>query len=203
MRYKTLTLTVAALLALGAGAATATSMTNPAADTASADALPANHTVDVVNPDELSDAAVDQAIETAWANADVRSYVEGNDAVHFEVWASELDNDTVYVDVAPIESPEDTLVRAHVDLNQQTVTSTDEPVTLNASNATSITTSDGGNVSVNGTDYELNRNTETSEENGKRFNAEKSTEFQINASTAGSQSGETFVVTMETTEENE
>jgi hypothetical protein len=203
MRYKTLTLAVAALLALGAGGVTATSMTNPAADTASADVLPANHTVDVVNPDEVSDEAVEQAIETAWANEDVRGYVEGNDAVHFEVWASELDDDTVYVDVAPIESPKDTLVRAHVNVTQQTVISTDEPVTLNASNATSITASEGGNVSVNGTDYDLNRNTEDPAENGTRYTAEQSTEFEINASSPSSQTGETFFVTIETSEDDE
>ncbi|MDS0283696.1 hypothetical protein [Haloarcula onubensis] len=200
MRYKALTLVVAALLALGAGGVTAASLTNPTADAASADALPANYTVDVVNPDGVSDEAAEQAIETAWANDDVRSHLDGTDAVHFEVWASELDDDTVYVDVAPIDSPEETLVRAHVDVARQTVTATDEPVTLDASNATSITASGEGNVSVNGTDYELNPDAETPAENATRYTAEQSTEFQINASAADSQSA--FRVTTDTSEDD-
>lgn len=200
MRYKTLILAVAALLALGAGGVTATTMTTPAADAGSAAALPANYTVDIANPDEVTDEAAEQAIETAWADDDVQSYVEGNDAVHFEVWASELDDDTVYIDVAPLESPEDTLVRAHVNVDEQTVTSTDEPVTLNASDAISITASGEGDVSVNGTDYELNQNTQNTAETGSPYTAEQSTEFHINASTAGSQAGETFIVTMDTSE---
>ena len=138
MRTKALTLAVAALLALGASGGVTASTATPVADTASADALPSDHTVDVVNPDAVSDAAVDQAIETAWANDTVQSYFDDGAAVHFQVWATELDEDVVHVNVAPRDAPDETRVVADVALGENTVTSVDEPVKLTASNSISI-----------------------------------------------------------------
>ncbi|WP_139171126.1 hypothetical protein [Halorientalis regularis] len=74
MRRNLFTLVAVTLLAVGASGVVAATLDAPSADTQSADALPANHTVDVINPGDVSDDAVDRAVETAWADDEVRSY---------------------------------------------------------------------------------------------------------------------------------
>lgn len=141
MRTTVTLLAVAALLTLGTGSVVATSMEDPTAN--SPEELPANHTVDVVNPDAIDDAQVDRAIETAWANDTVRGYFADDPAIHFEVWAPELRDDAVHVEVAPNDAPDETRVVATVDLNRHRVTSIEEPVTLNVTSATSMQFDDG------------------------------------------------------------
>jgi len=173
MRTKLAVLAVAALLALGTGSVVA-AMDTPTADTASDDALPANYTVDVINPGEVSDEEVDQAIETAWANQTVRSYFDEVAAVHFEVWASGLDENVIHVKVAPIEEPDETRVITDVNLSTKQVTDIDEPVKLNASNAITI---DATDYDLNDTEHSQNTN---NEENATRLTADQATQIELN-----------------------
>lgn len=175
MRTKLAVLAVAALLALGTDSVVA-AMDTPTADIASDNALPANYTVDVINPGEVSDEEIDQAIETTWANDTVRSYFDDDAAVHFEVWASELDEDVIHVKVAPIEEPDETRVIADVNLSEQQVTYIDEPVKLNVSNA----------ITINASDYDLNdadHSQDTNgEENATRLTADQAAQIELNES---------------------
>lgn len=173
MRTKLAVLAVAALLSLGTGSVVA-AMDAPTADTISNDALPANYTVDVINSGEVSNEEVNQTIETAWANDTVRSYFDDDAAIHFEVWASELDEDVIHVKVAPIEEPDKTRVIADVDSSEQQVTSTDEPVKLNASNAITINASD---YDISGTEHSQDTN---GEDNATRLTADKATQIELN-----------------------
>ena len=197
MRYNALTLAVVALIAIGASGVVAAGMDAPAADSESAEVLPANHTVDVVNPDEVSDGEVDQALETAWANDDVQSYFADRTAIHFDVWASELDDGIVHVKIAPADTPDETRAIADVDLDQETVTSIDEPVTLNASNSMSIDTSDNNTVSIDDTEYELNGTDANSDENATRYTADQATQFQFNESSIERGGDGTFSIELE------
>ena len=173
MRTKLAVLAVAALLAFGTGSVVA-AMDTPTTDTASDDVLPANHSVDVIDPGEMSDEKIDQAIETAWANETVRSYFDDDAAVHFEVWASGLDEDVIHVEVAPIEEPDETRVIADVNLSEQRVTYIDEPVKLNASNAITI---DATDYDLNDTEHSQNTN---NEENATRLTADQATQIELN-----------------------
>ena len=83
MHSKTVTfaLALAATLAVATGGAVA-------ADASTDDALPADYERDVVDPDgDLSDEAIDRAIETAWANEEVRAALSDDATPSFEVWA--------------------------------------------------------------------------------------------------------------------
>jgi len=173
MRTKLAVLAVAALLSLGTGSVVAV-MDAPTADTSSNDALPANYTVDVINSGEVSDEEVDQAIETAWANDTVRSYFDDDAAIHFEVWASRLDEEVIHVNVAPIEDTSETRVIADVDSSAQQVTSTDEPVKLNATNAITINASD---YDINDTEHSQDTN---GDDNATRLTANKATQIELN-----------------------
>jgi hypothetical protein len=168
-------LAVAALLALGTGGVVA-AMDAPTTDTASDDVLPANYTVDVINQDGVSDEAVDQAIETAWANDTVQSYFDEGAGVHFEVWASGLDEDVIHVDVAPIGEPDETRVVTDVDSSTQRVTAVSEPVKLNASDAVTIDCSDDD------TDVDSGTEDTSSEENATRLTADQAIQGQIDES---------------------
>lgn len=172
MRTKLAVLAVAALLVLGTGSVVA-AMDAPTADTASDDALPVNYTVDVVNPGEVSDAAVDQAIETAWTNHTVRSYFDAGAAVHFEVWASGLDEDVIHVKAAPIDQPDETRVITDVDPSEQQVTYVDEPVELNASNAVAIDASDYD------VDYTERNEDAGGEEDATRLTADRANQVRL------------------------
>lgn len=193
MRTKLAVLAVAALLALGTGSVVA-AMDTPTADTASDEALPANHTVDVINPGEVSDEEIDQAIETAWANDTIRSYFDEGAAVHFEVWASGLDENVIHVKVAPFNEPDETRVIADVNPSEQQVTYIDEPVMLNASNA----------ITINASDYDLN-DTEHSqdtndEENATRLTADQATQIEVNESSI--ERGGDGIFTLEVEDDN-
>lgn len=175
MRTKLAVLAVAALLALGTGSVVA-AVDIPTADTASDDALPANYTVDVISPGEVSNEEVDQAIETAWANQTVRGYFDEVTTVHFEVWASGLDESMIHVKAAPLEEPDETRVITDVNLSKKQVTYIDEPVKLNTSNA----------ITIDATDYDLN-DTEPSqhtnnEENTTKLTADQATQIELNES---------------------
>jgi hypothetical protein len=201
MRRNALTLAVVALVALSATGVAAASTTAPTADTPSAAASPANQTIDVVNPDEVSDKEVDQAVDTAWANDKVQSYFDDATAVHFEVWASELDDGIVHVDVAPQDAPDETRVMATVDLNDETIENVTEPVKLNASNAISINETEYDVVSAEESEFaSTNDDTESVEqetENATKIPAEQLHEEQINMSLAESQCNGVFTVEME------
>lgn len=138
MRTRLTVLAVAALLTLGTGSVVAASMDDPTADDESAEVLPANHSVDVLEPDEIDADDVDRALEAAWENETVRAAVEDDSAVHFEVWGSAFDDEEVVVDVAPGATPGETRIVAEVDLDEDRVTSVDEPVTLNVTQSTSV-----------------------------------------------------------------
>ena len=190
MRTKLAVLAVAALLALGTGSVVA-AMDIPTADTASDDALPANYTVDVINPGAVSDEEVDQAIETAWANQTVRSYFDEVTAVHFEVWASGLDQSVIHVKAAPIEEPDETRVITDVNLSKKQVTYVDEPVKLNASNA----------ITIDAIDYDRN-DTEPSqhtnnEEHVTRLTADHATQIELNESSIERGGEGTFTLEVE------
>ncbi|MFC7132093.1 MULTISPECIES: hypothetical protein [Salinibaculum] len=190
MRTKALTLAVAALLALGASGGVTASTATPVADTASADALPSDHTVDVLTPAAVSDAAVDQAIETAWANDTVQSYFDDGAAVHFQVWTSELDEDVVHVNVAPRDSPDETRVVAHVTLGENTVTSVtsvDEPVKLTASNS----------ISIDATDYELQNADPERQDNETRDDTAQASQFSVDEDSMERGGDGTFSFTLE------
>ena len=190
MRTKLAVLAVAALLALGTGSVVA-AMDMPTADTASDDVLPANHTVDVINPGAVSDEEVDQAIETAWANQTVRSYFDEVTAVHFEVWASGLDQSVIHVKAAPLEEPDETRVITDVNLSKKQVTYVDEPVKLNASNA----------ITIDAIDYDRN-DTEPSqhtnnEEHVTRLTADQATQIELNESSIERGGEGTFTLEVE------
>ena len=182
MRDTVLTLAVVALLALGASGVVAADMDTATADTPSAAALPANHTVDVSNPDAVSDDEAEQAIKTAWANDTVRSYFDDSAPIHFEIWGSAVDDETVHVNVAPQDAPEDTRVVADVDLDTQTVTSVDEPVTLTATNSVSLDATEYDVVSADGDELELNQDNENSDENATKIPADRVSHIQLNES---------------------
>jgi hypothetical protein len=190
MRTKFAVLAVAALLALGTGSVVA-AMDAQTTDTTSDDVLPANYTVDVINPGEVSDEGVDRAIETAWANDTVRSYFDDEAAVRFEVWASGLDEDVIHVHVAPIEDPDETRVIADVNLSKKRVIYTDEPVTLNASNAITVDASD-----YDLTDTEPGQST-NSEENATRLTADHATQIELNESSIERGGDGTFTIEVE------
>ncbi|GAA0515177.1 hypothetical protein [Halorubrum aquaticum] len=190
MRTKLAVLAVAALLAFGTGSVVA-AMDTPTTDTASDDVLPANHSVDVIDPGEMSDEKIDQAIETAWENETVRSYFDDDAAVHFEVWASGLDEDVIHVKVAPIKEPDETRVIADVNLSQQRVTYIDEPVKLNASNAITINASD---YDLNDTDHSQGTN---DEENTTRLTADQVTPIELNESSIERGGDGTFTLEVE------
>jgi len=177
MPRNALALVAVALLAVGASGVVAATMDAPSADAQSADALPANYTVDVVDYGDVSDDAVDRAVETAWTNDEVRSYFADGAAVHFEVWAG-LHDGTVNVNVAPADAPDDTRVVATVDLDDGTVTAVEEPVQLNASNAISIDLGENGTVSVDGDEYEAN-DTEASTDRNRTYTADQSVRIDL------------------------
>lgn len=200
MRRNALTLAVVALVALSATGVVAASMTAPTADTPSAAASPTNQPIDVVNPDEVSDEEVDQAVDNAWANEQVQSYFDDGTAVHFEVWASELDDGIVHVDVAPQDAPDETRVMATVDLNAETVTDVTEPVKLNASNAISINETEYGIVSADGDEFTVNDDEDSTEQhdiNATKITADQVHEEQINMSSAESQGDDVFTIELE------
>ncbi|WP_336000214.1 hypothetical protein [Halorientalis halophila] len=202
MRRNALTLAIVALVALSATGVVAASMTAPTADTPSAAASPANQTIDVVNPEEVSDEEVDQAVDIAWANDEVQSYFDDDAAVHFEVWASELKDGIVHVDVAPQDAPDETRVTATVDLDAETVTDVSEPVKLNASSAISINETEYGIVSDDGDEFTLNDNndedsTEQHDINATKITADQVHEEQFNMSTAESQDNGVFTIELE------
>ena len=190
MRTKLAVLAVAALLAIGTGSVVA-AMGSSTTDTASDDALPANHTVEVINPGEVSDEEIDQAIETAWANDTVRSYFDDDTAVHFEVWASRLEGDVIHVKVAPIDDPDETRAIADVNLSEQQVTYIDEPVKLNASNAITINASD-----YDRNDTEHSQNTDD-EENATKLTADQATQIELNESSIERSGDGTFTIEVE------
>lgn len=106
MRQKALTLAVAALLAFGASGVVTASITTspqPVATAQPADnALPTNHTVEVIDPhDRLSEQDVKNAQQLAWANKSVASSFENNASIHFQV---EAIGDELQVYVAPQET---------------------------------------------------------------------------------------------------
>lgn len=191
MRDNALTLAVAALLAISASGVVAASMGTPAADSGSATALPANHSIDVVNPDEVSDQEIDQAIETAWANSEVQSYFDDGAGVHFQVWASELDDGIVHVTVAPIDAPDEMRVAVDTDPEREAVTSVTESVKLNASNATSFDLS-AENVSIEGDESEPAGDDTSSSENATRITADQAIQLQFNESSIEYQEDGTF-----------
>ncbi len=190
MRTNLSVLAVAALLVVGTGSVVAAAMDDPTADTSSADALPSNYTVETIGTADLSDEELATALEIAWANEDVRSYVDDGTAVHFEVWTSDLD-DSVHVNVAPEATPDDTRVLAEVDLDQQTVTTIDEPVELNASSA----------ITIDASDYNLTEPTARGEttdgENATRLTAEQSQQIQLNETTIDRGGDGTFTIEVE------
>lgn len=96
--------------------------------------------------------------------------------VHFEVWASELDEDVIHVDVAPIGEPDQTRVATAVDQSKQQVTAVNEPVKLTASDAVTIDGSDYDIVETEGTEDTGD------EENATRLTADQAIQGQINES---------------------
>lgn len=190
MRTKLTVLAVTALLALGTGSAVA-AMDTPTSDTASDDALPAKHTVDVINTGEVNYEEIDLAVETAWANDTVQDYFDDDVAVHFEVWASRLDDDVIHVKVAPIQNPDKTRVIADISLSGQQVTYIDEPVKLNASNA----------VTINASDYDLtdtDHSQDTSDEkNTSEGTIDQTTQIDLNESSIERDGDGTFTFEIE------
>ncbi|SDY93234.1 hypothetical protein [Halopenitus persicus] len=190
MRTQLAVLAAVALLALGTGSVVA-AMDTPTADTASNDALPASYTVDVINPGEVSDDEIDQAIETVWANDTVRNYFDDGAAVHFEVWVSGLDEDVIHANIAPLEEPDETRVIADINLSERQVSYIDEPVKLNASNAITINASD---YDLNGTGHSQDTN---SEENATRLTADQATQIALNESSIERGGNGTFTFEVE------
>lgn len=200
MRNKIFTLAVAAMLAITASGAVAAGTGALAADSDSATALPDNHSVNVLNADEVSEEEVEQAITTAWGNEDVQQYFTDGAAVHFEVWASELNDSTVHVKIGPKESPDETRVIASIDLDRAAVVSVSEPVTLNESNAISINASSSDGVTIDGAEYDLNRDEQSSEDNRTRYTAERATHIDLNESSIEPVEDGTFTIEVESEE---
>jgi hypothetical protein len=195
MRRNLFTLVAVTLLAVGASGVVAATLDAPSADTQSADALPANHTVDVINPGDVSDDAVDRAVETTWADDEVRSYFADGAAVHFEVWGG-LHDGTINVDVAPADAPDDTRVVATVDPETGTVTTVEEPVRLNASNAVSIDLGENGTVSADGDEYEVN-DSEASTDRNRTYTADQSVRIDLDEDSLERGADGTFSVEVE------
>ncbi|WP_239642094.1 hypothetical protein [Natrinema versiforme] len=178
-------------------------MDSPNADTASAAELPANYTVDVVTPDAVSDAEVDRAIATAWANDAVRSALDDGDEVSFEVSASESEDDIVHVEVSPQDPTKGSLVVADVDIDQGTVTSVDEAVTIDASdmNTTSIDDTDYDIVSADGHESDLDHDDANGDENATQHTGEQVTELSLSESSMESVEEGTFSIEISTGDE--
>lgn len=131
MRTTLLALALAvAAVAAGAGGAVAD---GPSAhDT---DVLPDDHVIDVVDPDdELAEADVTTAVETAWTDEDVRAAVDDAASLEFTVWAdpagtvSETD---VAVWITDRDEPAEATI-ADVDLGTGTVLDVRAPITKTA-----------------------------------------------------------------------
>ncbi|APW98535.1 hypothetical protein CHINAEXTREME_12455 [Halobiforma lacisalsi AJ5] len=138
--------------------------------------MPANYTTEITNSDAMTDAEIDRALTTAWQNDTVQNYFDDGAAVHFDVWASELHDDTMYVKVAPIDAPDETRVIADVDLDRQAVTSTDEPVKLDTTDS----------VSIDASDIDLDQPDQQDEpsdvEDVTQYSATETVEFDLNES---------------------
>lgn len=177
MRHRLTVLAVAALLALGTGGGVAAALDQPTNEAE----LPADYTVAVETPDELTDADVDRAVALAWADDQVRSQFEDGAAVHFELWASELDQGIVYVDVTPADDHDDLRVVADVNVDNETVTNVDEPVTLNASSATSVDGDEYDLVDAEAdTDSDTATDTGSDDGNATRLTADESVSIDTN-----------------------
>jgi len=135
MRSKLLALALAATLAIGAGGVVAA---DAGSGERSAVQLPDEFGVDVTDSEDvLNDADVDRAIAIAWDDEAFRSYFETGEYVHFDVWAPGPD-EHVHVSAGPSSDTGDDRVYATVDLDAGVVTEVDEPMTVNASEMTTI-----------------------------------------------------------------
>jgi len=194
MRHKLAVLAVAALLALSTGGVVGATLDTPT-DESTETELPNDHTVENVNPDELSEEEADRALEAAWANETVRSYFDDDTGVHFKLWASAFDEDSVSVHAAPVDAPDDTRVIAEVDLTDGVVTRTHEPVRLNASNAIEI---DGSNYDIETVDAQKRAD---SDENATRISSDELHQVQLNESSIERGGDGTFTMEVEGDEE--
>jgi len=194
MRHKLAVLAVAALLALSTGGVVGATLDTPT-DESTETELPNDHTVENVNPDELSEEEADRALEAAWANETVRSYFDDDTGVHFKLWASAFDEDSVSVHVAPVDAPDDTRVIAEVDLTDGVVTRTHEPVRLNASNAIEI---DGSNYDIETADAQKRAD---SDANATRISSDELQQVQLNESSIERGGDGTFTIEIEGDEE--
>ena len=194
MRHRLTVLAVAALLALGTGGGVAAALDQP---TNGAEP-PADYTVAVETPDELTDEDVDRAVALAWADDQVRSQFEDGAAVHFELWASGSADGIVHVDVTPADDHEDLRAVADVNVDDGTVTNVDEPVTLTVSDATSI---DGDEYDLvdaaTDADSGADAATETTSDDGNatRLTADESVSIDVENATDAGDDG-TFSVTV-------
>lgn len=118
MRYETLTLAVAVLLAVGASGAVAAPMS--VTDTSpTPDAQPADYTVEVVDPDDrLTEEEVAELRRLAWSADEVRRQFDDAETVHFHVQAVG-DSLEVYVATGEHAPPQ---VVAEIALDDETVT---------------------------------------------------------------------------------
>lgn len=108
MRYKTIALAAAVMLAFSSSGVIAASMANsPTTGTplSADDAQPTDHTGDVVDPDnKLCSKEVEDAREIAWTNSDVRVHLEDIESPSLKVWAPTDQEDNVSVWIAENET---------------------------------------------------------------------------------------------------
>lgn len=126
----TLAVAIAAVAALGIGGAVADGPSTDETD----GALPADHEIDVVDPDgDLSNADVTDAIDLAWANDEVRATIEDSDPLEFTVWAKDHpDGETdASVWVSELDDPAHAVV-ADVDLDADSIVEVTEPTEITA-----------------------------------------------------------------------
>ena len=116
-------------------------------------------------------------------------------AVHFEVWAG-LHDGTVNVNVAPADAPDDTRVVATVDPETGTVTTVEEPVELNASNAVSIDLGENGTISAGGDEYAAN-DSEASTDRNRTYTADQSVRIDLDEDSLEPGADGTFSVEVE------
>ncbi|ELY97065.1 hypothetical protein C482_14239 [Natrialba chahannaoensis JCM 10990] len=156
MRYKLTTIAIAALLIISVGTALAAATTTTSADESlQNEVIPENHDVSVVDPHEaLTAADVNAAVETAWSSDEMMNYFDDDEAIHFEVWAPQSDEQRAIVSLAPAEESDQTQVLANVHFESEHIIDIKEPHTLNESTMQSIEQTDDDHTTDGGPQHE-------------------------------------------------
>lgn len=182
MQSKLIALALVAALALATGGVAAATGASPAVhdsdESTTEHPLPDDYTVEVTDRhDVLSDDDVEAAIQAAWADEELRSYVEDADSVHFDLWAPDADEDRVAVSVASSDEPGQTRASGTYYVGTDTLTDVREPLTADESTTMDLEPSGENTVEVeDGGSLELSEDSETDEPNDEPSETESAVE---------------------------